>query len=94
MKYIKIADEQHIPSCIHCKQRLATKCIISQVNDDDLQQVHWLDSHKACSLIQFEKCVLDNEITEVKKHLIKLQRKRATLEYKQFLKSAETIADV
>jgi hypothetical protein len=91
MKYIKIADEQHIPCCIYCKRSLTTKCISTPV-EDDLSQVLFLDSHKACSLVQFEKCVLDNEITQVKKHLIKLQRRRATLEYKQFLKSAESIA--
>lgn len=93
MKYIKIEDEQHIPSCIYCKRPLTTKCIFSASPvENDLQEVLWLDSHKQCSIVQFEKSMLDNEIQEVKKHLIKLQRRRATLEYKQFLKSAESIA--
>jgi hypothetical protein len=91
MKYIKIDDKPYRQCCIYCKNHLATKYVTSPL-DDDLQEVRFLDAHKACSIVQFEKCILDNEITQVKKHLIKLQRKRATLEYKQFLKSAESIA--
>jgi hypothetical protein len=93
MKFIKIDEQPYRHLCVYCKKCLTVKSISCPV-EDDLSQVLFLESHKTCSLVQFEKCVLDNEITQVKKHLIKLQRKRATLEYKQFLKSGETIADI
>ena len=82
-----IIHDEDLPlrkTCIHCKKPLSNsvKYISKAVDDEDLQglkEVVFLDSHKVCAKKAFEKALLENEIKELKKNLLKLEKQHLRL---------------
>ena len=82
-----IHDEDLPPlgtTCIHCKKPLSNsvKYISKSVDDEDLQglkEIVFLDSHKVCAKKAFTLALLNNEIKELKKQLLKLEKQHLRL---------------
>lgn len=75
-------------TCIHCKKPLSNsvKYISKAVDDEDLQglkEVVFLDSHRVCAKKAFNIALLENEIKELKKQLLKLEKQHLRLKTKE-----------
>jgi len=79
---LSISQEDFRNKCLYCKQKLSTKYISHPV-DDDLSQIIFQDSHKACFKKAFEISLIENEIKEQEKNLKKLRRRLGTLKGKE-----------
>ena len=88
---LSISSEDFRNKCLHCKKPLSVKYISHDV-EDDLSEVVFLDSHKACSKKAFEVAFLKNEINETEKKLLKLRKRLAAFESKEIIKTAEVEA--
>ena len=85
---MRIHNDLYHTTCKYCKKQLPVKYISKEI-DDDLKEILFMNSHKVCARRAFEIAVLENEIKELKKHLIKLEKRHLSLKTKEVLKTCE-----